>query len=265
VDRGSIPRISTIGHYRAVATGLITAVWRRRLCVAASTAFITWSHAVREHNTAGEENDGDGQVTLMKKSRSSRRSLLGKYVPPAPVEPVTVERAIEEGLMIARSALVMDVKNHLIVAAIREDAGYDDPGIADFVRQETLKLAAEHRGYAERTTKWATTASTARGPQIDVHDYRFDDVTALAHRGATYAGMSEQLTSLANDDEYVAGIVESARSRAWLEIARVIQSTLERLASISSDPEYEAMKKSRLKQFRMLDLAPLLESAVPEY
>jgi hypothetical protein len=201
----------------------------------------------------------------MRKRRSSRRPLLGKFVPPAPVEPVTIERAIEEGLMIARSALVMDVKNHLIVAAIREDAGYDDPGIAEFVRQEALKLAAEHSGYAERTTKWASTASTARGPQIDVHDYRLEDLTALAHRGATYAGMAEQLAVLARNEEYVSGIAESARSQAWLEIARVIQSTLERSASIISDPKYEALKATRLKQFRMLDLAPLLESAVPEY
>lgn len=190
---------------------------------------------------------------------------MRKFVPPAPVEPVTIERAIEEGLLIARAALIMDVKNYLIVAAIRDDAGYLDREVAEFVRLETLKLAAEHDGYAARTGKWAAAASTAIGPQIDVHDYRADDLTALAHRGATYAGMAEQLTALASDDSYIAGIAQEARTRAWLEIARVIQSTLERLAAIETDSDYDKLRASRLKQFRMLDLAPLLESAVPEY
>jgi hypothetical protein len=201
----------------------------------------------------------------VRRLRKPRRVVMRKYVPPAPVEPVTVERAIEEGLMIARAALIMDVKNHLIVATIRDDAGYDDTGMADFVRLETIKLAAEHAGYAARTKRWATAATTARGPQIDVHDYRTEDLTALAHRGATYTGMSEALTALAGDENYVADIVQSARARAWAEIARVIQSTLERLATISNDDDYARYRASRMKQFRMLDLAPLMESAIPEY
>ncbi|MGV8969438.1 MAG: hypothetical protein ACOH1J_03215 [Microbacteriaceae bacterium] len=178
---------------------------------------------------------------------------------------MTVERAVEEGLLIARSALVMDVKNYLIVAAIREDSGFNEKEVMTFVRSETLKLAEEHAGYAARTERWAQAASTARGPQIDVHDYRSEDLTALTHRRATYAGMAEGLTELASDETYVSDIAEQARARAWLEIARVIQLTLGRLAAIENDPEYERLKSTRLKQFRMLDLAPLLESSVPEY
>jgi hypothetical protein len=190
---------------------------------------------------------------------------MRKFVPPAPVPPVTIERAIEEGLLIARSALVMDVKNYLIVAAIRDDAGYSDSEVADFVRLETLKLAAEHAGYASRTSQWAAAASTAIGPQIDVHDYRSEDLTALAHRGKTYTGMAQQLTALAGDDGYISDISQLARARAWLEIARVIQATLERLAAIENDLEYESLRAKRLRQFKMLDLAPLIELSVPEY
>lgn len=202
---------------------------------------------------------------MRRRRRLTVRLPVRRFVPLPPVEPASVERAVEEGLLIARSALVMDVKNHIIVAAIRDGIDFDETALADFVRAEVHKLAREHSGYEEQTKLWATAAVTARGPHADVHDYRSGDLDALTHREETYSGMAAGLDALAHDSAYVAGILESARLRAWEELAAVIGSTLDRMAAVSTEEDYERHRGTRLRQFRAIDLAQLIESRSHTY
>ena len=71
--------------------------------------------------------------------RWKRRKGLPKwkpYVAPPMPEPISVERAVEEGALIARSALATAARNHVILTAVRDGLPFDRDEVARFVRTE---------------------------------------------------------------------------------------------------------------------------------
>lgn len=180
-------------------------------------------------------------------------------------ESSSVERAVEEGLMIAKTALAMDLKNHIIVGAIRHDNNFVESELREFLSGEIDKLAREQSGYADRTDSWAVASTSARGPQANVHDYRSDDYGSLTKRGQTYTAMADALKALANDAEFLAVVLASAQTQAWSEIERAIMAKLEGEVRSSTEKGYTRTRKERMRQVREIDLAALDEANQPEY
>ncbi len=180
-------------------------------------------------------------------------------------ESSSVERAVEEGLMIAKTALAMELKNHIIVGAIRYDNNFVESELRDFLTAEIEKLALEQTGYAERTESWAAASTSAQGPQADVHDYRSGDYGSLTKRGETYAAMASALTGLSHDTEFLDSVLSSAQSQAWSEIERAIITKLEREVRSSTEKGYTRTRKERMRQVREIDLVALDEANQPEY
>jgi hypothetical protein len=180
-------------------------------------------------------------------------------------ESSSVERAVDEGLMIAKAALAMELKNHIIVGAIRHDRKFIESELRTFLVEEIDKLAAEQSGYAERTDSWAAASTLARGPQSDVHDYRSGDYGSLTKRGQTYAAMATALTALTQDAAFLAGVLETAQAQAWSEIERAILAKLEAEVRSSTEKGYLRTRKERMRQVREIDLVALEETILPEY
>jgi hypothetical protein len=180
-------------------------------------------------------------------------------------ESSSVERAVEEGLMIAKTALAMELKNHIIVGAIRYDKNFVESELREFLSGEIDKLALEQSGYADRTDSWAAASTSAQGPQANVHDYRSGDYGSLTKRGQTYTAMASALTVLAGDDEFLAGVLASAQSQAWSEIERAIMARLEGEVRSSTEKGYTRTRKERMRQVREIDLLALNEANLPEY
>jgi hypothetical protein len=168
-----------------------------------------------------------------------------------------VAHAVAEGILIARSALTMAIKNHIIIGAISEDRSYDADEVAAFARDEIRQLAAEESGYAVRVRESAVSAVAAHGPSQHRHDYRAADETALLHREAIYHGLAAELLALSEDAAYVADVVNVARVNAWDEIGDALLARLERLEQIGSAPDYEKRRKKRLRQLKRIDLGAL--------
>ena len=171
--------------------------------------------------------------------RRTKRVNLGKFVAPAPVEPAPVDRVVEEGMLIASTAVRMHVRNHLVVDVIRHDRDYDPAGLTLVAREEFELLAAQNDA----------TESTR-------HTQR--NVTVLH-------ALSDALRAAAADEAVLAAIVEQAREEAWREVSGVVAMTLAARAVDPRDPDYERDREKRIRALVNVDLAQLELEAVPEY
>ena len=171
--------------------------------------------------------------------KRTRRVDLGKFVAPEPVEPAPVERVVEEGLLIAMTALRMQVKNSMIVDAIRNDNSYDPEALASVARAELETMAAQN-------VRLARDQLTARNIAI-------------------YRGLADALRELAADGTRISEVVEQSREEAWREVSGAVATTLAARAVDPRDPAYEEEKDARIRDLLTVDLARLELESLPEY
>jgi hypothetical protein len=190
--------------------------------------------------------------------RNPRRAPHRPYVREPAAEPITIERAVEEGLLIVRSALTMEIKNRIIVSALRDDRPFDAAEAATWVGLELEHLSREQADYAKRMNHLAVTVKGARGPKLHTHDYGPRDYRSLTRRGMAYSALSAELERLESDADFVSGVVEDARGRAWSELGGAIVSRLDLVpAEPPPDPDYAVGRDARLRSFVEVDLANL--------
>jgi len=170
-----------------------------------------------------------------------------------------VQRAVDEGLLIARFAVVMEVKNHIIVSALRHDEPFDAEATGREVRQSLVRLAAEQSDYADRVTDvLRERAARARGSVKHEHDYHPEDLASLDLRHAVYSRVAAELKRLADDAGYVGEIVETARQDAWGELGGAVESRLDRLPKpLVKNADYERNRPRRIRTLIDVDLAAL--------
>jgi hypothetical protein len=182
------------------------------------------------------------------------------YVRAPMAEPITVERAVEEGLLIARSALTMDVKNRIIVSALRDDHGFDAAETASWVGLELRSLSLEQSEHAKRMDHLAIEVTDSHGPTRHEHDYGPRDYRALTRRGLAYASLSEELSRLVDDADFVERVVEDARNQAWSELGTAIEARLDLGPMQQPDADYALERDTRMRAFIAIDLARLQRS-----
>jgi hypothetical protein len=170
-----------------------------------------------------------------------------------------VQRAVDEGLLIARFAVVMDVKNHIIVTALRHDEPFDADVTAREVRQSLVRLATEQSDYADRVTDvLRERAARARGSVRHEHDYHPEDLASLDLRHAVYSRVAARLRLLADDVDYVAEIVETARQDAWTDLGGAVETRLDTLPTPPvRDADYARNRARRIRTLIDVDLAAL--------
>jgi hypothetical protein len=168
-----------------------------------------------------------------------------------------VARAVEEGLLIGRSTVVLAAKNYLIVGALREGSSLRDLGVPGFVAEELLRLSDEQQAYAERTAADAKAARTAVGALRHQHDYRPADVGVLEERALIYAELARSLERLSSDTAATDELAEEARVAAWHELGAVIGKRLDLLARSTGDPAYARARRASMAAVREVDLPSL--------
>ena len=191
----------------------------------------------------------------------------GRLIPSRPykktpvAEPISVERAVEEGLLIARSALTMDVKNRIIVSALRDDQRFDSIETASWVALDLKNLSLEQAEHAERMNLLAVEVTDLHGPRRDEHNYGPRDYRILTRRGLAYASLSAELARLVDEPAFIESVVEDARSQAWSELGTAIQSRLDLGPMQQPDAAYALERDTRLRAFIAIDFARLRHSA----
>jgi hypothetical protein len=175
--------------------------------------------------------------------------------------PVSIERSVDEGVIIAQSAVAMDVKNYIIVEAIRDGHPFNLEDVRARVRRELLSLAAENNDSANRVQGLAVEVQSPRGAPDNAEGYQSDDHPTLTKRGIIHVLLAAELERLSEDDDFVAELAERARVRAWSDVGDAIESRL--LGSLPKEPDrfYEQDKDARIRALFNINLRALEKQA----
>ena len=175
-----------------------------------------------------------------------RRVDLGTYVDPETVDPAPVEQVVDEGLLIATSAVRMAVKNRLIVGALRDSADFDLDNLAAFASHEFAELATRNDDSAARVWR----------------DRQWDDEPQDAGQATRYRsifeGLAEALRAAAGKPDDLRSLVVAARDDALDEVLATKQAAA---FSPSDAAEYERGKPARLSLLLDIDLKKLGDRA----
>ena len=170
-----------------------------------------------------------------------------------------LERSVDEGLLIVRSALVVSATNHVIRRALQEALPFDEDVATQVVRDDMERLAEQQLAGAARVRRLRRQTGRAYGQSRHQFDYRTDDAGALKLREATAKALAAELTRRRDDDAFVGGVVEAARSRAWDDVGSTVVDRLGWAASPA--PGYDDGRDERIRGLVEGDLADLLRTA----
>jgi hypothetical protein len=150
--------------------------------------------------------------------------------------PPSIERIVEEGMLIVESAVRMTVRNAIVLAALRDHTDFDPEALEAVARERLLDLADEEDEAAQRTGE-------RDGGNPDERAVRLV---------ALHLGVADQLRQRAADVEFVGGILRHARDEALEDIVSTMTT-----APVKRTPDYDGRRADRIASFVGLDLTEL--------
>ncbi|GGF31001.1 hypothetical protein GCM10011399_25270 [Subtercola lobariae] len=181
-------------------------------------------------------------------SKRTRRSYF-------PVDAPSVARAVEEGVLMSRTALTMATMNNIIIGAVRDKVDYNPEQIAEFVEAELHQLTLEQAGLAEHMKNLQLEFPPLPKKSRTIADYQW-----LTQRRVTYSALASELYRLQSDPEFIAEAVDASQKWAWSELARAIEGRLDVAADLRSSPDYAAERDERMRELREVDLQALADA-----
>jgi hypothetical protein len=175
--------------------------------------------------------------------------------------PVSIERSVDEGVLIAASAVTLEVKNVIILSAIRDGSPFDSEKVEAAVRRGLLDLAEENESSAHRVQQLSVDVQTKRGPRDNSEGYQVDDHPTLTKRGVIHVMLAAELERLSEEGEFVSGLAERARLQAWAELGDAIESRLIASLPRPRDADYEQEKDARIRALIDINLRALERQA----
>ncbi|MFD1714224.1 hypothetical protein ACFSBZ_07065 [Amnibacterium flavum] len=164
-----------------------------------------------------------------------------------PAEEPSVERQVEEGVLIVAASLRLSMKNRLIVRALRDGELYDDTWMTGALRGEIDDLIAEKTSDADRLENTRARAQSRRGRPGDPADYRRMDVHALAMREQITRVLTMRMAELADDRTFTDAIIAAAREAALDEM---LGSRLKPSFDPADDPTYARERRLRINALK---------------
>lgn len=165
-------------------------------------------------------------------------------------------RIVEEGLMIAMSAVRMAVKNHIIVGALREHLDFDRLAYAETARSELDTLARQNEEYAERVGDLRKDIIKKRWKTELTIDQK-GDLVQLALRRRVHERLAIALDTVSRDTDALQDLVRDSQQDASREIGSALTTKLMQVID-RRDPNYERGRAFRLQTLISVDLADLL-------
>jgi len=176
---------------------------------------------------------------------------------PASLEHISTTRAVDDGVLIALTAIRMTVKNRIIVGALRDDKPYLPAVYIETARDELAELAHQNDDLAARLKRRAL-ARAERGDPDAPESAESQRSELLRH---VYTKLAEALRAVGDNSTRLAEIVESARQDAWSEIRQAWHLKLAEQTPIDVGPDYERHREGRLLELVYIDLAELRHEA----
>ncbi|MCS5733687.1 hypothetical protein [Herbiconiux daphne] len=198
-----------------------------------------------------------------RRERAPRWLASGKPVDDAPaLSADDLEAAVADGMLIARFSAVMDLKNRLIVSALRDDERFTRDRAAAFVRDAVDAVVAEQAQNEAHAEEVIEEAEGSRGAARHEHDYKSRDVDLLDARLHVYRDVARGIREASDDPEWVDALIEDARQKAWGEISRELANRLddvERVSRVVVDDDYLRDRDERMRRLREFDLWELAD------
>ncbi|HEY8591024.1 MAG TPA: hypothetical protein VIL55_15870 [Naasia sp.] len=155
---------------------------------------------------------------------------------------------VEEGVMIATSAIRLAAKNDLILRAFRDGTDYNAEAMAQLVRGEILALAEEKEQDATRADEVRRAVRRRWGRARHQHDYRRADRELLERREQVNSLLAARLRALCDDRTYVRTLADQARDAALDEIAYSMRDKARALHSTAMvDEDYPIARTLRMQ------------------
>jgi len=164
-------------------------------------------------------------------------------------------RTVDEGLLIALTAVRMAVKNKIIVGALRDRKPYVPEDYLDAAREEIDSLATENEALRSRVVKNADRHATGKDKPLTKNQKA--EKRRLELLDGVYQHLAETLRATRNDEDEVAELVEIARRDAWSEIGDAWTTKFGEEMLSAPDPDYERKKAGRIQELIYIDLAGL--------
>ncbi|MFO7690767.1 MAG: hypothetical protein R6W83_09495 [Cryobacterium sp.] len=165
-------------------------------------------------------------------------------------------RIVDEGIMIALSAVRMAVKNHIIVGALREHRDFDRLEYAETARAELDTLARQNEEYAERVGELRKDIIRKRWKTELTLDQK-GDLVQLALRRRVHERLAIALDTVSRDPDALQDVVRDSQQDASREIGSALSTKLMQVID-RRDPNYERGRAFRLQTLISVDLADLL-------
>ena len=167
------------------------------------------------------------------------------------------ERIVDDGLLIALSAVRMAVKNHIIVGALREHRDFADSDYAAAVRSELDLLARQNEEDAERVSRQGKDRGRQRSGSEITDDDRLE-VRQLALRRRVHLKLAGALRAVAADEVQVTGLLERSRTDASEEVGAALAERLVEQIVDGREPDYAQRRAERVRTLVNTDLAALM-------
>lgn len=171
-------------------------------------------------------------------------------------------RMVDEGLLIALSAVRMAVKNRIIIGALRDHRDFDDADYPDRARLELERIARQNEADSRRVKRARKKLLKLRWSETLDNDRR-GDITQLVLRRKVYEALALALRAVAADEAKVAELVESARTDASHEIGNALTVRLIEQAFDRAEPDYIILRGERMETLAG-DLAALVAAPVAQ-
>ncbi|ANP73779.1 hypothetical protein [Cryobacterium arcticum] len=185
----------------------------------------------------------------------------GDGTAPASGAPSTA-RIVDEGMLIALSAVRMAVKNGIIVGALRDHSDYDPERYAALARHELEHVAQENDEDSTRVERLGSylKRTTGAGKSRELENKR-RDVVRLGRRRTLHDHVAERLREFAADESRVTDLVAKARTDALQEINDALSTRLLAQRIDPRQPGYQAVRAERMRAVAAIDLAKLAKTA----
>lgn len=173
-----------------------------------------------------------------------------------PARALSIERIVDEGLLIGLSAVRMAVKNRIIIGALRDHDDFDAADYPAIARHELDRLARQNEADARRVTRARKQLLKLRWTEAPDDDRR-GDIAQLVLRRRVYVALARALHAVSGDAQKVAELVETARTDASHEIGEALTVRLIEQAFDGAEPDYLVFRGERMEALAG-DLAALL-------
>ncbi len=194
------------------------------------------------------------------------RSRRGDSIPSSDYPLPTVEEAADDGEAMALQAALMSVKNIILVQAITTPEGVEVANFVEPAREVVTDLIKESRESASRIQEDINRAQRLRGEARYRDDYRRGDLGNLTVRRDTLELVADRLSDRLEEKQWLTNLIEKAHAMAWEEISREMERSLDKAEVLEfGDENYELERETRLREFKNINLAELIEQNEPEY